>query len=90
MIYDRLLILIWSVLLAFFAVFWLGTTHILSRIFGVVDLKQAADILFFVFCGLFALGFYAILPRPLSLKLKMAASLPPFIVLSYFIVSSIN
>ncbi|ENN93450.1 hypothetical protein m02_04600 [Bartonella bovis m02] len=83
---DRILLALWAVMLAFFCVSWLGTTHILSQIFSIIHIDYIADILFFFLCILFAGILWWSVPRPISLKIKLAAFLSPALVLLYFIV----
>ncbi|WP_455466604.1 hypothetical protein [Bartonella sp. B39] len=77
MIIDRVLLVLWAVMLAFFCVSWLGTTHILSKIFPIVCIGDIADVLFFFLSALFAGILWWSVPQPMSLKIKMAAFLPP-------------
>ncbi|MET3560239.1 hypothetical protein ABID39_000931 [Bartonella japonica] len=86
MIIDRILLILWAVMLAFFCVSWLGTTHILSQIFPIVYISNIADILFFVLSALFAGILWWSVPQPMSLKMKIAAFLPLVFVLFFFIV----
>ncbi|WP_246786270.1 hypothetical protein [Bartonella taylorii] len=86
MIIDRILLVLWAVMLAFFCVLWLGTTRILSQMFPVVYIGTIADILFFFLSALFAGILWWSVPHPMSLKMKMAAFLPPIFVLFFFIV----
>ncbi|UNE53483.1 hypothetical protein [Bartonella machadoae] len=83
-IIDRILIVVWAVMLAFFCVSWLGTTHILSRIFAVAYVGNIADILFFFLSALFAVILWWRLPQPIPLKIKLAASLPPALIFLLF------
>ncbi|WP_317994032.1 hypothetical protein [Bartonella gliris] len=86
MIVDRILLILWAVMLAFFCVSWLGTTHILSRIVSVAYIGNSADILFFVLSALFAGILWWSVPQPMSFKIKLAAFLPLAFVLFFFIV----
>ncbi|MDD9333789.1 MAG: hypothetical protein PV354_09010 [Bartonella sp.] len=85
MIFDRVLLILWAVILAFFCVSWLGTTNILSKIFFVSHINIIIDILFFFLCSLFAGILWWIIPKPMSLKMKLAAFLP-LILVSLFII----
>ncbi|WP_246464817.1 hypothetical protein [Bartonella phoceensis] len=82
---DRILLVLWAVMLAFFCVSWLGTTHILSQIFPIVYIGNIADVLFFFLSVLFAGILWWSVPQPMSLKMKMAAFLPPAFILLCFI-----
>ncbi|WP_102830232.1 hypothetical protein [Bartonella bovis] len=73
-------------MVAFFCVSWLGTTHILSQIFSIIHIDYIVDILFFFLCILFSGILWWCVPRPISLKIKLAAFLPPALILLYFIV----
>ncbi|EJF81892.1 hypothetical protein [Bartonella doshiae] len=86
MIIDRILLVLWAVMLAFFCVSWLGTTHILSRMFSATSIVNIADILFFVLSAFFATILWLRVPQPISLKMKLVAFLPPALVLFFFIV----
>ncbi|WP_254493830.1 hypothetical protein [Bartonella sp. B1099] len=80
MIIDRILLVLWAVMLAFFCVSWLGTTHILSGIFAVADMSNIADFLFFFLSALFAGILWWRIPQPMSFKMRLAAFfLPAFI-----------
>lgn len=79
MIYDRFLIVVWAVLLAFLTVLLLGTTTILSQWFGIVDIANTVNIIFVILSLVFAIIIWCFLPRPLSVFMKIAASLPPLI-----------
>lgn len=85
MIIDRILLILWAVMLAFFCVSWLGTTHILSRMFSVTYIGNIADILFFFLSALFAGILWWSIPQPISWKIKLAAFLPPAFILFFFI-----
>ncbi|WP_332060382.1 hypothetical protein [Bartonella sp. CB74] len=87
MIVDRVLLVIWAVMLAFFCVSWLGTTHILSQMFSIAYIGNIADILFFFLSALFAGILWLSVPQPMSLKMKLAAFLPPAVILFSFIIS---
>lgn len=86
MIIERILLVLWAVMLAFFCVSWLGTTHILSQMFSVTYIGTIADILFFFLSALFAGILWWIVPKTMTLKMKLAAFLPPVLVLLFFIV----
>ncbi|WP_429136325.1 hypothetical protein [Bartonella heixiaziensis] len=86
MIVDRLLLILWAVMLAFLCVSWLGTTHILSRIFPITYIGNIADMLFLFLSALFAGILWWNIPQPISLKTKLVAFLPPVLVLVFFIV----
>lgn len=86
-IIDRVLLILWAVMLAFLCVSWLGTTHILSRIFSATYIGDIADILFFFLCALFTGILWWGIPQPMPLKMKLAASLPPLLVLLFFVAS---
>lgn len=83
MIIDRILLILWAVMLAFFCVSWLGTTHILSQMFPTINVSNIADILFFFLSALFSGILWLNVPQPLSLKIKLAAFLLP--ILLFFI-----
>nr|CBI79116.1 conserved exported hypothetical protein [Bartonella sp. AR 15-3] len=86
MIFDRVLLILWAVILAFFCVSWLGTTNILSQIFSVSHINTIIiDILFFFLCALFAGILWWTLPKPMPLRMKLAASLPLILVSLYCI-----
>lgn len=85
MIVDRILLILWAVMLAFFCVSWLGTTHILSGVFSADSISNIADILFFFLSILFAGILWWSVPQPMSLKMKLAAFLPPVLILFFFI-----
>ncbi|WP_455477656.1 hypothetical protein [Bartonella sp. B41] len=84
MVIDRILLILWAVMFAFFCVSWLGTTHILSRIFPISYIGNIADILFLFLSALFAGILWLSVPKPIPLKIKLAAFLPPIIVLFIF------
>ncbi|WP_455482415.1 hypothetical protein V4P56_01985 [Bartonella sp. B35(2025)] len=84
MIVDRILIILWAVILAFFCVSWLGTTHILSQIFSIAYISNIADILFFFLSALFAGILWFRVPQPIPLKIKLVAFLPPVFILFFF------
>ncbi|EJF81635.1 Uncharacterised protein [Candidatus Bartonella washoeensis] len=84
MIVDRLLLILWAVMLAFLCVSWLGTTHILSQIFPITYIGNIVDILFLFLSALFAGVLWWIVPQPMPLKIKLAAFLPPVLVLLFF------
>ncbi|WP_336279050.1 hypothetical protein [Bartonella sp. CB175] len=84
-IIDRILLISWAVILAFLCVSWLGTTHILSQIFSVAYISNIADTLFFVLSALFSGILWWSVPQPMSLKMKLAAFLPPAFILFFFI-----
>ncbi|WP_040298576.1 MULTISPECIES: hypothetical protein [Bartonella] len=86
MIIDQILLVLWAVMLAFFCISWLGTTHILSRMFSVTYIGTIADILFFFLSALFAGILWWSVPKTMSLKMKLAAFFPPALVLLFFIV----
>ncbi|WP_375617714.1 MULTISPECIES: hypothetical protein [unclassified Bartonella] len=86
MIIDRILLVLWAVMLAFFCVSWLGTTHILSEMFAVFYISNIADFLFFFLSALFAGTLWWKIPQPLSLKMKLAAFLLPVLILFFFII----
>ncbi|AQX27821.1 MULTISPECIES: hypothetical protein [unclassified Bartonella] len=86
MIFDRVLFILWAIIIAFFCVSWLGTTNILSQIFSVSYINTIVDILFFFLCALFSGILWCILPQPISLQMKLAASLPLILVLLFIIV----
>ncbi|WP_330167386.1 hypothetical protein [Bartonella grahamii] len=86
MIIDRILLILWAVILAFFCVSWLGTTHILSRMFTVAYMSNIADFLFFFLSALFAGILWWKIPQPMSLKMKLAAFLLPVLILFFFII----
>ncbi|EJF78379.1 hypothetical protein ME7_00370 [Bartonella birtlesii LL-WM9] len=85
MIVDRILLVLWAVMLAFFCVSWLGTTHILSGIFPAAYMSNIADMLFFVLSALFAGILWLSIPQPMSWKMKLAAFMPPALILLLFI-----
>ncbi|WP_345095970.1 hypothetical protein [Bartonella acomydis] len=85
MIIDRILLILWAVMLAFFCISWLGTTHILSRIFTAAYISNIVDILFFFLSALFAGILWWSIPQPMSWKMKLAAFLPPALFLFLFI-----
>ncbi|WP_375649072.1 hypothetical protein [Bartonella sp. OT172YNZD] len=86
MIIDRILLVLWAVILAFFCVSWLGTTHILSGMFTVAYMSNIADFLFFFLSALFAGILWWKIPQPMSLKMKLAAFLLPVLILCFFII----
>ncbi|EJF85664.1 hypothetical protein [Candidatus Bartonella washoeensis] len=86
MIVDRLLLILWAVMLAFLCVSWLGTTHILSRIFPITYIGNIVDMLFLFLSALFAGILWWRVPQPMPLKIKLAAFLPPAFILFFFIV----
>ncbi|WP_246588311.1 hypothetical protein [Bartonella raoultii] len=86
MIIDRILLIIWAVMLAFVCVSWLGTTHILSRIFPIDSISNIADILFFFLSTVFAGVLWWSIPQPIPLKIKLAAFLPPIFILFFCII----
>ncbi len=86
MIIDRILLVLWAVMLSFFCVSWLGTTHILSEMFAVSYISNIADFLFFFLSTLFAGILWWKIPQPLSLKMKLAAFLLPVLILFFFII----
>ncbi|WP_455474531.1 hypothetical protein [Bartonella sp. B30(2025)] len=88
MIIDRILLILWAVMLAFLCVSWLGTTHILSGMFSVAYITNIVDILFFFLSAFFAGILWLTMPQPLSLKIKLAAFLPPAFVLFSLLYSS--
>ncbi|WP_273723836.1 hypothetical protein [Bartonella sp. AU18XJBT] len=85
MIIDRILLVLWAVILAFFCVSWLGTTHILSGMFTVAYISNIADFLFFFLSALFAGILWWKIPQPMSLKMKLAAFLLPVLILCFII-----
>ncbi|WP_332066116.1 hypothetical protein [Bartonella sp. CB189] len=85
MIVDRILLISWSVMLAFFCVLLLGETHILSRFFSVTYISSIADILFFFLSTLFAALLWLSIPQPMSLKMRLTAFLLPAFILFLFI-----
>ncbi|WP_455481434.1 hypothetical protein V3564_01850 [Bartonella sp. B12(2025)] len=86
MIIDRILLVLWAVMLAFFCVSWLGSTHILSRMFAVAYISDIADILFFFLSALFAGILWWKIPQPMPWKMKLTAFLPPALILFFFTV----
>ncbi|WP_336294132.1 hypothetical protein [Bartonella sp. CB169] len=86
MIVDRALLALWAVMLAFFCVSWLGSTHILSRMFPVTYIGNIADILFFFLSTFFAVILYWKVPQPMSWKTQLAALLPPVLILFFLTV----
>ncbi|WCR55177.1 hypothetical protein [Bartonella clarridgeiae] len=86
MIFDRVLLIVWAVALAFFCVSWLGTTNILSQIFSVSHINAIVDILFFFLSVLFSGILWYILPQPIPLQMKLAAFLPLILVLLFIII----
>ncbi|KEC55484.1 hypothetical protein [Bartonella koehlerae] len=86
MIIDRILLILWAVMLAFFCVSCLGTTHILSQIVSVAYIDNIVDILFFFLSALFAGTLWWNVPQPMPLKMKLAAFLPPVFIFFLFIV----
>ncbi|WP_455479790.1 hypothetical protein V4B17_01695 [Bartonella sp. B23] len=86
MIIDRILLVLWAVMLAFFCVSWLGTTNILSKVLPIVCVGDTADVLFFFLSALFAGILWWSVPQPVSWKMKMAAFLPPAFFLLFLIV----
>ncbi|WP_041578448.1 membrane protein [Bartonella vinsonii] len=81
---DRILLVLWAVILAFFCVSLVGTMHILSRIFPIAYIGNIADILFFFLSALFAGILWWSIPQPMSLKMKLAAFLPLALILFFF------
>ncbi|MCZ2328568.1 hypothetical protein [Bartonella sp. F02] len=88
MVFDRILLILWAVMLSFFCVSWLGTTHILSQMFSVIYINTIVDILFFLLCVLFAGILWWNIPQPMPLKMKLAASLPPALVIFFSLLVS--
>ncbi|MCZ2203781.1 hypothetical protein [Bartonella sp. A05] len=88
MMIDRILLLIWAVMLSFLCVAWLGTTHILSQIFPVIYISNVADVLFFFLCAFFSGILWWKVPRPMPLKMKLVAFLPPAFILLFFMIFS--
>ncbi|WP_375658833.1 hypothetical protein [Bartonella sp. MR30HLJHH] len=86
MMIDRILLVLWAVILAFFCVSWLGTTHILSGMFTVAYISNSVDFLFFFLSALFAGILWWKIPQPMSLKMKLAAFLLPVLILFFFII----
>ena len=84
MIYDRIITLLWAVVLAFLTSIWLGTTNILSQTLQVTNIAYAADIIFVVICAIFAGCIWYLMPRPLSMQARLAALLLPALILLYF------
>ncbi|WP_244979356.1 hypothetical protein [Bartonella queenslandensis] len=87
MIIDRILLILWAVMFAFFCVSWLGTTHILSGVFAISDMSNIADFLFFFLSALFAGILWWTIPNPMSLKMRLAAFFLPVIILLFVIIS---
>ncbi|AFR26187.1 hypothetical protein [Bartonella quintana] len=87
MVVDRILLILWAVMLAFFCVSWLGTTHILSRMVPTSYIDNIVDILFFFLSALFAGILWLSVPQPMSLKMKLAAFMPPAFILFCFFMS---
>ncbi|WP_246257368.1 hypothetical protein [Bartonella gabonensis] len=85
-IIDRILLVLWAVVLAFFCVSWLGTTHILSRMFTDVDISNIADSLFFFLSALFAGILWWSIPQPMFLKMRLAAFFLPVFILFFVII----
>lgn len=86
MIYDRLLILVWAAIAAFFSASWLGETTILSKTFNLTEVTYAADIVFMSASVLFSVIFWYAIPRPLSPMVRVMATLPPlFLLVFYFL-----
>ncbi|WP_455478454.1 hypothetical protein V3565_00830 [Bartonella sp. B10] len=88
MIIDRILIILLAVMLAFFCVSWLGTTHILSQMFHVAYISNIADILFFFLSVLFTGILWLSIPKPIPLKIKLVAFIPPALILFFFFMAS--
>ncbi|EJF83905.1 hypothetical protein MCU_00573 [Bartonella elizabethae Re6043vi] len=86
MIIDRILLVLWAVMLAFFCVSWLGTTHILSGMFAVSDTSNIADFLFFFLSAFFAGILWWRIPQPMSLKMRLAAFFLPVLILFFVII----
>lgn len=84
MIYDRIITLLWAVVLAFLMSTWLGTTNILSQTLQVTNIAYAADVIFVVTCAIFAGCIWFLMPKPLSVKARLAALLPPALIILYF------
>ncbi|PIT70072.1 hypothetical protein [Bartonella tribocorum] len=87
MIIDRILLVLWAVMLAFFCVSWLGTTHILSGVFFVADMSNIADFLFFFLSVLFAGILWWSIPQPMSFKMRLAALFLPVLILFFALIS---
>ncbi|WP_039760139.1 hypothetical protein [Bartonella queenslandensis] len=87
MIIDRILLILWAVMSAFFCVSWLGTTHILSGVFAVADMSNIVDFLFFFLSTLFAGILWWTIPQPMSFKMRLAAFFLPVIILFFVIIS---
>lgn len=79
MIFTRILILVWAIFLSFLLTSWLGSTHILSGNFQIQNIGLASRIVFIVVTVLFALVLYLLIPHTISIKIKMAALLPPLL-----------
>ncbi|WP_142416308.1 hypothetical protein [Bartonella massiliensis] len=86
MMIDCILLVLWAVMLAFFCVSWLGTTHILSGMFAVADMSNLADFLFFFLSAFFAGILWWSIPQPLSFKMRLAAFLLPVFILFFVII----
>lgn len=76
---ERLLIALWSVMVSFFIVYALGFTNILSSLVSPSYIGYVVDVIFVVIAVVFAFLFWKLIPRSLSLKVKTAAFLPPFL-----------
>ncbi|MBB4076101.1 hypothetical protein GGR08_000389 [Bartonella fuyuanensis] len=86
MMIDRILLVLWAVMLAFLCVSWLGTTHILSRVFSIAYMSDVVDFLFFFLSVLFAGILWWKIPHPMPLKMKLAAFLLPVLISFFFII----
>ncbi|WP_412058414.1 hypothetical protein [Bartonella sp. DGB2] len=74
---DKLLLVFWSVLLAWLSLAFLGTTHILSHILPSEWLNQrAVDILFVGVSLIFAALLFKLVHRPLTRKWRLLAAIP--------------
>lgn len=85
MILTRILILVWAVFFSFLLTSWLGSTHILSGDFEIQNIGLASRIVFIVVTVLFALVLYLLIPHKISIKIKMAALLPPLLFFIVFL-----
>jgi len=85
-ILSQLLIVIWAVALAFLTLAGLGATGVFSFLFGEKRVLVAVDIAFPVLSVVFGMALWRFAPRLRSLPLKMAAFLPPCLLLLFLLV----
>jgi len=82
---QRLLIVLWSVMLSFVVLALIGTTSLLSNLVEATQIPLIIEVGFLTLSGIFAVLIWRFIPMPRHKLTQTLALLAPLLILSLFL-----